>query len=130
MAKKWDLFEGYLKCDPNIKAAEVVTDYVENYRSQAISEEVQPIIDRLEKAKADYFNSLFDLYEKEAEYMRIDRKVKDIAGVNYYIKPVVDFSDINLINEPEIVGAQVLTTRLFPTAVKREKYSYEEGAKA
>lgn len=124
MAKTWDLFEGYLNCDPNIKAADVVNDYVENYRSQAISEEVQPIVDRLEKAKADYFNSLFDLYEKEAEYMRIDRKVKDIAGVNYYIKPVVDFSDINLINEPEIVGAQVLTTHIFPTAVKREKYSY------
>lgn len=127
--KKWELYERYLKHEGNITPEDLVLDYSDNYRNAAVREDIQPIINRLEKAKSDYFNSLFDLYEKDVEYGRIDSKIRDIArvtkidGVYRSIKPIVDFGDISTITMPDINGAHksAFEGREFPRSVKREK---------
>jgi len=127
--KKWDMYESYINHEQGVGPVELIVDYRDNYRNASVQEDIQPIIERLEKAKSDYFNALFDLYDKEAEYGRIDSKIRELAreikidGAYYSLKPIVDFSDISTITLPDINGANksAFEGRIFPNSVKREK---------
>lgn len=112
-----------------ITSEKLYDDYVNNYRPAVIAEEVQPIIDRLENAKAEYFNCLFDLYDKENEYLPIYSMMREmtlsvpIRGVYMSVSSPVNFAEIKRITGPELSGAQsdVFTGREFPKNLKRVK---------
>jgi hypothetical protein len=126
MVEKWEIFERYLKCEPGVMAADVVTEYKETYQKAALKENVQPIIDRLEQAKTDYFNALFDLYDREHEYRPIYDKVRELDGGLWStnVKPIFDFSQVNLITTEEIdvaVNSFTWGSAQFPKNIKRIK---------
>ncbi|WAA13400.1 hypothetical protein [Fervidibacillus halotolerans] len=77
--KKWDLYEQRKNGDESISVEDLISDYAKNYCPLVFNEEVAPIVERMKKAKSDYFNALMDLHEKEEEYKDIYNEINEYA---------------------------------------------------
>jgi chromosome segregation ATPase len=104
---------------------DLVMDYKDNFRPSVFEVEVKPLFDRLEQAKADYFNALFDIFDKGSEYESLSSEAREIAyktpvnGAFQVVKSIVEFGDIPFIQDDEHRNA--ITNRVLPHSVKRVK---------
>jgi hypothetical protein len=122
--EQWPLYED------GVRGERILTDYLEHHRPEVVDVKVKPLVAMMEKAKHDYFNALFDLYEIEKEYAPIVGELKDLAtrirvnGAYCSIHPVVDFNEISRITESEVYLANqnVFDGRVFPNSIKREEF--------
>lgn len=113
-----------------VRKEDLILDYMQNYRPSVVESEVNPIVDRIEKAKSDYFNALFDLYELEEKYNPVFREVKGfvqntpINGVHLSPRNPVDLeNEIKLITHEDIDRAQYpsFEGKRLPNGVQRVK---------
>ncbi|RED51132.1 hypothetical protein [Cohnella lupini] len=111
--------------DDRISVRQLVLDWSDGFRSSVRSDELQPVLDRLTKARAAYYNALLDVKDLEAAYEPTFQQLRDMAyndNVNHpgdYRSPlpIISNSDIPLITREDLL--QIENYRKLPNGIDR-----------
>jgi hypothetical protein len=106
---------------------DLVNDWNNSYVPSVREEELNPIIERIAKARAEYLNGIVDYYELKRKYKGLhfeisqgyldDRRHK--KGPHAVVKEVTTLHDLSLINSKDLHDAETYLS--LPHDVKRVK---------
>lgn len=117
--------EGKVQAD-RITVAHLAEDYLQNHLPAIRAEEVDPIVERLKAARAEYFNCILDLFEVKDRYQQFVSQFAEMVnryyysgnhGARPYIPHVFEAHMVPFINDHEL--SAVMNYRQLPPDVKR-----------
>lgn len=109
-----------------ITIADLAHDWLSNYVPAVRAEEVEPILERMRAARAEYLNAAMDLLELDDEYRALHSRLQEMVNVYYrsgkhgarpHIPRVIDGRSIPTMSGEELHNLQEY--RRLPHDVKR-----------
>lgn len=112
------------RLETGITAEAVLLSWRDEYLPAVHSEEIQPILDRMSRARSEYLNALLDLREKRQEYLGLCREMYELAqttrvnGAIMAITHPVDLKPVPLISGQDLA---LIDRGELPPGVERKR---------
>lgn len=102
-----------------ITVLDIVLDWNNVYRPMVREQQLNPIIERMEKARAEYYNAVLDYHDLRDEYHNFYHEIKDkTRNTGYFANSIVELTDLPRINEEDLSNLQ--NYRKLPHGIERK----------
>jgi hypothetical protein len=88
--------------DDRIDIPELIRDFNGSYRNAVRSNEMEPIVKRIEAARSEYLNALLDFYELKEEYRPLETEFNELCHRYYRNRAGVQLGRVGLLSHAQI----------------------------